>query len=208
MSPPVVHTKQPAETRQRLLEEAAKAILDKGLAGMTLDAVAKGAGVSKGGLLHHFPSKQLLVDALVSELFNRFVNDWKQLADADPVRGGRWTRAYLKLATEKRDECFNRLMTVISVEDRQNRMMRTLWRDFLSTLLRSEEPGEEGDSITLAIVYLATNGLWQAEIEGVFEGTPELHGQITERLKQLTLPVDTSGTIPRPVSAGRSKDLG
>ncbi len=115
MKTPVISTRQPAETRQRLLDEAARVILDKGLAGMTLDAVAKGAGVSKGGLLHHFPSKQLLVDALVADLYHRFVDDWKQLADADPVKTGRLTRAYLKLATGERDERFHRLMTVITV---------------------------------------------------------------------------------------------
>jgi AcrR family transcriptional regulator len=187
MKTPVISTRQPAETRQRLLDEAARVILDKGLTGMTLDAVAKGAGVSKGGLLHHFPSKQLLVDALVSDLY-----DWKQLADADPVKTGRLTRAYLKLATGERDERFHRLMTVISVEDRQNQTMRVLWRDFLTSLLRASEPGDEADSVTLAIVYLATNGLWQAEIEGVFEGKPELYQQITKRLEQFTMQTDAA----------------
>ena len=201
MKTPVISTRQPAETRQRLLDEAARVILDKGLAGMTLDAVAKGAGVSKGGLLHHFPSKQLLVDALVADLYHRFVDDWKQLADADPVKTGRLTRAYLKLATGERDERFHRLMTVISVEDRQNQTMRVLWRDFLTSLLRASEPGDEADSVTLAIVYLATNGLWQAEIEGVFEGKPELYHQITERLEQFTMQTDAAAFATCPVAS-------
>lgn len=198
MKTPVISTRQPAETRQRLLDEAARTILDKGLAGMTLDAVAKGAGVSKGGLLHHFPCKQQMVDALVSDLYHRFVADWKQLADADPVKAGRLTRAYLKLATGERDERFHRLMTIISIEDRQNQTMRSLWRDFLTSLLRSGDAGEDGDSVTLAIVYLATNGLWEAEIEGVFEEKSELYRQITERLEQWTRQTSTSETRPDP----------
>lgn len=200
MKTPAVPTRQPAETRQRLLCEAARVILDKGLGGMTLDIVAKGAGVSKGGLLHHFPSKQLLVDALVSDLYHRFVDDWKQLADADPVKEGRFTRAYLRLATDKRDERFNRLMTIIYVEDRQNQTMRSLWKDFLTCLLRCGETGGDGDSVTLAIVYLATNGLWQAEIEGVFEEKSGLYRQITDRLEKLTMGVDLPAINSGPVA--------
>ncbi|HRN83289.1 MAG TPA: helix-turn-helix domain-containing protein, partial [Hyphomicrobium sp.] len=49
--------KQPDIVRHQLLDVAARLCLKNGLHGLTLDAVAKEAGVSKGGLLHHFPSK-------------------------------------------------------------------------------------------------------------------------------------------------------
>ncbi len=79
--------------------------------------------------------------------------------------------------------------------------MRVLWRDFLTSLLRASEPGDEADSVTLAIVYLATNGLWQAEIEGVFEGKPELYHQITERLEQFTMQTDAAAFATCPVAS-------
>lgn len=59
-------------TRQRILE-AAEAIAQKeGAAAMSLDAVAAAAGVSKGGLLYHFPSKPKLFEALVDGFLSRF----------------------------------------------------------------------------------------------------------------------------------------
>lgn len=39
---------------------------------MRLDAVAVEAGVSKGGLLHHFPSKRALIQGVVERLADRF----------------------------------------------------------------------------------------------------------------------------------------
>jgi len=42
-----------------------------GAANMTLNAVAKEAKVSKGGLLYHFPSKEALIQAMVSRLISR-----------------------------------------------------------------------------------------------------------------------------------------
>ncbi|WP_197453640.1 TetR/AcrR family transcriptional regulator [Caulifigura coniformis] len=181
-------TKQPAETRQRLLDEAARVILDKGLAGLTLDAVAKAAGVSKGGLLHHFPSKQHLVDGLVVDLHEQFVERWKKLVDSDPIVPGRHTRAYLKLVTSERDDHASKLCNIIAVEDRQNHTMRDLWRNFLTSLLRTENTGGV-DPVTLAIVQLATDGLWLADLEGFFAGDTNLHNQIVERLAQMTTQV-------------------
>lgn len=57
-----------AQTCPRLLDVAAQTLRDQGMAGLTLDAVAKEAGVGKGGLLHHFPSKDALVEAVLRRL--------------------------------------------------------------------------------------------------------------------------------------------
>ena len=45
-------------TRDTILSAAANLVLRKGASRMTLEAVAREAGVSKGGLLYHFPSKE------------------------------------------------------------------------------------------------------------------------------------------------------
>ncbi|KQS73454.1 hypothetical protein ASG41_02040 [Modestobacter sp. Leaf380] len=43
-------------------------LVDGGGAAVTLDAVASAAGVSKGGLLYHFPSKEALVEGVGERL--------------------------------------------------------------------------------------------------------------------------------------------
>jgi AcrR family transcriptional regulator len=50
--------------RERVLEAAERVVSDIGAARLTLDSVAQAAGVSKGGLLYHFPSKESLLSAL------------------------------------------------------------------------------------------------------------------------------------------------
>jgi AcrR family transcriptional regulator len=50
--------------RERILEAAERVVGEVGAARMTLDGVAQSAGVSKGGLLYHFPSKESLLSAL------------------------------------------------------------------------------------------------------------------------------------------------
>lgn len=48
-------------TRARLLSAADQIAAESGAAGVSLDAVAARAGVSKGGLLYHFPTKVALL---------------------------------------------------------------------------------------------------------------------------------------------------
>jgi len=58
--------------RDRILEAAERVITEVGAARLTLDGVAQAAGVSKGGLLYHFPSKESLLVALAQ----RYVETW------------------------------------------------------------------------------------------------------------------------------------
>jgi AcrR family transcriptional regulator len=55
--------------RERLLDAAERVVVESGATHLTLDAVAKSAGVSKGGLLYHFPSKEALLQGMVTRHF-------------------------------------------------------------------------------------------------------------------------------------------
>ena len=52
--------------REKLLTAFEHLVLSEGERAATLDAVAARAGVSKGGLLYHFPHRQALVDAALA----------------------------------------------------------------------------------------------------------------------------------------------
>jgi AcrR family transcriptional regulator len=54
-----------ASSRTRIVAAAERVVARDGGGNLTLDAVAKEAGVSKGGLLYHFPSKEALLQAIL-----------------------------------------------------------------------------------------------------------------------------------------------
>jgi AcrR family transcriptional regulator len=64
--------------RDRILEAAERVVGDIGAARLTLDGVAQAAGVSKGGLLYHFPSKESLLGALAQ----RYVDTLDRCVDS------------------------------------------------------------------------------------------------------------------------------
>lgn len=53
---------------KQLLESAVSFASRDGIASLSVNAVAREAGVSKGGLLHHFPNKQALIFTLFARL--------------------------------------------------------------------------------------------------------------------------------------------
>ena len=57
-----------ATTRDRILDAFESLLVGQGSRAATLDAVAEEAGVSKGGLLYHFPSRDDLVVGMLDRL--------------------------------------------------------------------------------------------------------------------------------------------
>jgi len=58
--------------RERMLQAAQAVVTRIGAAHMTLDHVSATAGVSKGGLLYHFPTKEALIQALIENYIANF----------------------------------------------------------------------------------------------------------------------------------------
>ena len=106
--------KAPHETRERIQLATIALIDEKGIVALTIEEVARRAGVSKGGLLHHFPTKEALLQGLVA----RLAASWQALLDRELAREeegmpGRVARAYIG-ATFARDADAERLTRAIA----------------------------------------------------------------------------------------------
>ena len=58
----------PPDARTRILDAVERIVQAKGVPALTLEAAAREAGISKGGLLYHFASKEALLHGLVARL--------------------------------------------------------------------------------------------------------------------------------------------
>ena len=72
------------ETRRALLDAAVESLIEVGFARTTTLEVQRRADVSRGALLHHFPSKAELLVAAVDHLAEMRARELKQLAAALP----------------------------------------------------------------------------------------------------------------------------
>ncbi|KAA1373050.1 TetR/AcrR family transcriptional regulator [Aeromicrobium fastidiosum] len=87
--------RSPADTRRDILAAAAAALVQKGRSA-SLSDIANGAGVTKGGLLYHFGSKDELLAALARDLFASYDRLLQSMLDPDDDEPGRLCRAYIR----------------------------------------------------------------------------------------------------------------
>jgi AcrR family transcriptional regulator len=66
---------------------------------LTLEAVAREAGLSKGGVLYHFATKEALIQAMIARLIQYCEQEIEQ-QQRDDTAPGRWTRAYVRKTVE------------------------------------------------------------------------------------------------------------
>jgi AcrR family transcriptional regulator len=104
--------------QNRILDAAEAVICTRGIAAFTLNAVAQAAGVSKGGLLYHFNSKDSLVSGLQRRMASRIATSVQEAEGrSEPIlqafvrqlrqdyeRGGQ-SFAALLLAREQEKPC-------------------------------------------------------------------------------------------------------
>lgn len=75
-----------AMTRDRILDAAIRCLVELGYTNITTAKVAEYAGVSRGAMLHHFPSKTELIQAAVEYLHQKLLEDYTQRVTAIPAK--------------------------------------------------------------------------------------------------------------------------
>ncbi len=140
---------RPPHAREKVLDAFEALVIEGGERAATMDATAQSAGVSKGGLIYHFPSKEALEAGLI-ERMDRLVAD-------DVAAMAAWEAgildAFIRSSTEV-DTPLDRAIVAVSrlastgSEPAQEAMsrMRELWRTVLSTAI------PDPTSVTLALL--------------------------------------------------------
>jgi AcrR family transcriptional regulator len=172
------------ETRARLLDAATDVLLHDGAQALTLDAVAKQAQVSKGGLLYHFPTKQALIAGMVDRLVGHFDTALAQAGD-EP---GAATRVYLTATVEQQptaagsaaDRTTAALLAAAIVEPEALAPLREIYEAWQRRL--------ENDGIDPAVataVRLAVDGWWLSRLVNLAPPTRGLHERVYTVLTDL-----------------------
>ncbi|PIO97140.1 TetR/AcrR family transcriptional regulator [Pleomorphomonas carboxyditropha] len=157
--------KQPELVHRALLDHAARLAVEHGLAAVTVQAVAEAAGVTKGGLLHHFPSKQALIDAVFADLLEALDRQLDARIAADPEPRGAFTRAYLASVFDTGPEANAAAWAALAISMLTDPHLRRRWSDWVEG--RQERHRATDGTPALAAIRLAADGIWLADLTGV-----------------------------------------
>jgi AcrR family transcriptional regulator len=171
--------------KQALLDAATALVADRGYAALTLDAVGVAAGVSKGGVLYHFPTKDALVSAMVEALATAFDADQRAAHDADPLAPGAWTRAYLTAGSAAPQHASEDLAMValLAAVGHDPSLLEPIQGRYRTWTERLDTDGLAG--VDAHVVRLAADGLWAADLFGLAPPDAQLRARIRARLGEL-----------------------
>lgn len=175
----------PICVRSRLLDAAERVVSRDGVKNFTLDAVAQEAGVSKGGLLYHFPSKSALITEIVERLANRCETDQNKALEQVPPAPGAFTRAYLTArANPPEPEKRPVHSAILAGAGTDPQLLDPFRQRFVEWQARLLSDGIEPE--TAMIVRLAVDGISLCRLLGMPVPQGELHDRVMQRLIAMT----------------------
>ncbi len=187
--------------RDRVLDAAEAVVVRQGIANLTLEAVAADAGMSKGGLLHHFPSKDKLIEAMVT----RCADHWRQHADEayrqSPEGPGRMARALLSHLEDPEswtEQCQRGSCAVFAALAQNPALiqpMRAVYSEIRERLTRDGLPEGVGETVIAAM-----DGLWLYRVLGL----TTVDRSLMELVRKVLQPLVGTGTPARGTNEPRA----
>lgn len=156
--------RKPTITRERLLEIAEGIVRSDGAAGLTIDALAEAAGISKGGVQYSFSSKDDLVRALVERWTLQFD---ELLGEIDDVPPADIIRKYIKVMRSSQAAMNAKMagLMMAYIRNPQNVIETRQWYRSMFKRLG----GEASDAQVARVALLAIEGLFLLRITGIDE---------------------------------------
>ncbi|PKL01949.1 MAG: hypothetical protein CVV55_06950, partial [Synergistetes bacterium HGW-Synergistetes-2] len=173
-----------ASSFDAIIDAAEAVVLEAGASHMTLDAVAAKAGVSKGGLLHHFPNKVALLVAMVKRQINMHQESLKKILDEIPEGPSRELKGFILsiLYRERaRDNLGASLSAAVAHDPRLNEPVRKVVAETYARFASSDMSFEKA-----AIIALAADGLWLQEMLSISPFTEKQRVRIINELLGMT----------------------
>ncbi|TCP47249.1 TetR family transcriptional regulator [Tamaricihabitans halophyticus] len=179
-------------SKQTILAAARKLAERSGIRSLTLDAAAREAGLSKGGLIYHFASKEQLMLAVVAHL----------AADCEEAMLVELGKPFEAASAAERVAAYGRVIAgesasrgdlAILIDSVQEDELLEPWRALLRNWLSESDtraPMPDARSVDLAVSRLAADGLWLATASSTGDYDETMRAAIRARIGELAAGVE------------------
>ncbi|GAJ97695.1 TetR/AcrR family transcriptional regulator [Geomicrobium sp. JCM 19055] len=141
------------EKNTRIFEATTRVINELGINQFTLDKVAERAGVSKGGLLYRFPSKERLLKGWSHYVLALFTT----LVEEEEEKSNSFATAYLQATLRSLESAEMKTFMTVSGYQAEEQFYEG-WKEFYAqTIVKMQE---ETSPELASIIQLTCDGLW------------------------------------------------
>lgn len=181
MENPYKRKKDPEASKQLILNTAAEIGASGDWHQVTFQAIADKTGLSKGGIIHHFRSKEELLEELMRQSLAE-LTQW--ITEEKKISGNEMAHiAYMRFIAKKSSDLhYRRTMKVILQATLANSEYRAMWDNWFNENIGGSAADQDVNSL---IIMLVADGLWYADIFGIYNLSDEKKEQIIQRLQSL-----------------------
>jgi AcrR family transcriptional regulator len=193
----------------RMLDAAEVVVVRQGIANLTLDAVAAEAGLSKGGLLHHFPNKDRLIEAMVVRAAENQRDYYRSAYDRAPEGAGRMAHGVLdncltdaECWTDQLRRSSAAVFAALAHKPALIEPMRAVYSDLYKRLEDDGLPPGAGEAVAAA-----ADGLWLNWVLGLVPVDQARMTRVRTALERLLTPVESPAAAsakPKPSPKSRT----
>lgn len=141
--------------KEKILQAYESILINEGEKAATMDSVARAAGVSKGGLLYHFPSKEAMAAGVVERFTALAQQDLELMKNS--AEGA--STYYINVSFYE-DSDFDRSIVAVSrLAQESNRAASAALKESQDAVTRLIEQ-EVGDSATARAIVLLADGMY------------------------------------------------
>jgi AcrR family transcriptional regulator len=176
-------------TKRRILDAAEQVVLRDGVGHLTLEAAAAEAGLSKGGVLYHFPTRHALVAAMVTRIIEQFEDDiaayLPEPGSPGADRPGVYARAYVRATMEPFAPGQERLgAALLAAAAAEPALLIPLQEAADGWQARLVDDGL--DPALATVIRLACDGLWLCDLFGLASPQGSLRARVGEAFESMT----------------------
>lgn len=171
------------DQKARILEAAAHIVGQAGAAHLTIDAVAAEAGLSKGGVLYHFPNKRSMLEGMLQKVLDDVETRTGLYRSAFAGGPGVALRARIRAESEQSQEERAMALALLATAAEDPELLNPA-RSFVRSAF-AEIREAPGDADFALILLLATEGLRFLDMLDLLPMTDEERARIHERLLAL-----------------------
>lgn len=168
-------------SREAILDAAQKVAVEKGAAKVSLDSVAKEAGLTKGGVLYNFPSKEALISGMLERLVSTYT---PRVAEHSAMLEGQpnpTLQSHFHVTRELEELDHNIPMAILAAAAQNLELLKPL-RDQIVTRY-TKICSEAAFADEAALLWAAGEGLMLLDMLGLLPFNGEKKNQLLELLE-------------------------
>lgn len=154
----MLDTQNAQTTKQRIMDAAEDVVVKMGAAHLTFDELVRQTGLSKGGILYHYPSKEILLRAMVQRMITGFDRNRQRAVDKIEQTGLVGAKSYILASFDSHDREQATSTTLMAAAASDPELLAVVREHYKANF---DEIRAAGNKSTLAmILFLAADGLW------------------------------------------------